>query len=348
MDFAGRRDRLRSQLQRPLLVTSLPNLRYLTGFTGSNAALIVDPNGHDALATDGRYRDQIAAEVPELPALIDRDTVCALAVRRGGSLDVEAALGSGMLRRLVDAGLEIALAESTVESLRVVKDADEQALLERANAITAQAIAAVWSEIRPGMTERALARRLEQLFGDFGAEDRAFPSIVAVGDHTATPHHAPTDRQARSGDLVLIDAGARVGGYHADMTRVAVLGVEPAEWQRELHAVVSEAAQAGRDRLRAGAAMRDVDAAARSVIARSGLADQFTHGLGHGTGLEIHEAPMMGPTAAGTIPEFASVTVEPGVYLPGRGGIRIEDTLLVGRDSGRVITQGPRDLVVVG
>lgn len=348
MDFAGRRQRLRGQLQRPLLVTSLPNLRYLTGFTGSNAALIIDPSGHDALATDGRYRDQIVDEVPELAALITRDTAYALAVRHGGSLEVESELGFGMLRRLVDAGLEIALAETTVESLRTVKDADEQALLEQANSITGQAIAQVWTEIRPGMTERALARRLEQLFGELGAEDRAFPSIVAVGDHTAIPHHAPTDRQARTGDLVLIDAGARVGGYHADMTRVAVLGVEPSDWQRTLHAVVAEAAQAGRDRLRAGAAAREVDAAARTVIAEAGFAEQFTHGLGHGTGLEIHEAPMIGPSAAGTIPEFASVTVEPGVYLPGRGGIRIEDTLLVGRDSGRVITPGPRDLVVAG
>lgn len=349
MDHAGRRDALRSSLDQPLLVTSLPSVRYLTGFSGSNAALIVDPQGSDRLATDGRYRDQAAQEVPDLPALLDRDTVRAL-VRdvAAASLLVEGTIDLATVTAIEASGVRLRIRDGAVEALRIVKDAEEQALLERCNAITARAIEQVLTEVRPGMTEVAIARRLEQLFGELGADDRAFPSIVAAGEHSAIPHHQPGTRAVAVGDLLLIDAGALVGGYHADMTRVAVVGTAPASWQRELHELVAAAADAGRRALIAGADRRSVDAAARQVIADAGLGSAFTHGLGHGTGLEIHEAPFLGSAAVGTIPEFASVTVEPGVYLPGRGGIRIEDSLVVEADGARVLTPGGRDLVVTG
>ena len=335
-------------LARPLLVTSLPSIRYLTGFTGSNAALIVDPGGDDRFATDGRYRDQAAEQVPDLGALVERGTVLALAGSWRGPLDAETGIDAGTAGALRVERPDLALVDGAVEALRATKDADEINRLERACAITAEAVDMLWREVRPGMTEVAIARRLEQLFGDLGAEDRAFPSIVALGEHSAIPHHDPGPREARVGDLLLVDAGARVDGYHADMTRVAVIGSEPADWQAELHAIVDAAASAGRAALRGGARCREVDGSARAVIEAAGHGADFTHGLGHGTGLEIHEAPMMGPRATGSIPAFASVTVEPGVYLPGRGGIRIEDSLLVGANGARVMTQAPRALLPTG
>ena len=349
MDHAGRRAALRGILEHPLLVTALPGIRYLTGFSGSNAALLVDPQGEDRFATDGRYRDQAASEVPDLEALLDRDTVRALVRHaRPTTLLVEATLDLGTAALLEQDGVRLQQRAGLVESLRIAKDADEQALLERCNRITAQAIEQVLAEVRPGMSERAIARRLEQCFGELGADDRAFPTIVGAGEHSAIPHHQPGSREVAVGDLLLIDAGALVAGYHADMTRVAVVGAEPTPWQRELHAVVAAAAEAGRHALLPGADRRAVDAAARAVIEDAGLGGAFTHGLGHGTGLEIHEAPFLGPAAIGTIPEFASVTVEPGVYLPGRGGIRIEDSLLVEAGGARAMTPATRDLIVAG
>ena len=349
MDHAGRRDALRATLDAPLLVTGLASIRYLTGFSGSNAALIIDPDGADAFGTDGRYRDQAADEVPDLVALLDRDTVRALVARtHPTALLVESTLDVGTAADLERAGASLEVRTQAVEALRIVKDEQEQELLAACNAITSQAIEQVLAEVRPGMSEIAIARRLEQRFGELGADDRAFPSIVAAGDHTAIPHHQPGSRVVVEGELLLIDAGALVSGYHADMTRVAVVGREPAPWQRELHAVVAAAAAAGRAAVRAGADRSAVDAAARGVIEDAGLGHAFTHGLGHGTGLEIHEAPFLGPSAVGTIPAFASVTVEPGVYLPGRGGIRIEDSLIVEADTARVLTPATRDLLVAG
>lgn len=349
MDHAERRDRLRAQLDRPMLVTDLPGIRYLAGFSGSNAALLIDPDGRDVIGTDGRYRDQVAQECPDLPVHLDRDTAATLVAGCGvRDLLVEERISLGLVARLQGSGVAVSAADGLIEALRLVKDEQERALLERANAITSEAIAQVFTQVRPGVTEIDIARRLEQVFGELGAPDRAFPTIVALGEHSAIPHHQPGTRAARPGDLLLIDAGALVDGYHADMTRVAVVAVEPEDWQVELHALVAHAAEAGRASLRPGADRRSVDAAARDVIVEAGLGEAFTHGLGHGTGLEIHEAPFLGAAAVGTIPEFASVTVEPGVYLPGRGGIRIEDSLLVEAGGARAMTPASRDLIVTG
>lgn len=332
-----------------MVITKLANIRYLTGFSGSNAALIVDPAGHDLFATDGRYRDQAAEQVEDLPALIDRDTVRSLVSHsKAREMAIESSVEVGTFEGIRSSGIDVVPVVDAVEALRIVKDPAEQALLEKACHITSQAIGLVFGEVRPGMTERQIARRLEQLFDELGAEDRAFPSIVSLGENTAIPHHEPGERVAALGDLLLIDAGARVDGYHADMTRVAVVGSEPTRWQRELHQIVAAAAEAGRMAVTVGADRRTVDSQARAVIEAAGFGSSFSHGLGHGTGLEIHEAPFLGPRAIGTIPLFASVTVEPGVYLPGRGGIRIEDSLLVMEADARVMTPASRELASTG
>ena len=181
---------------------------------------------------------------------------------------------------------------------------------------------------------------------DHGADGPAFETIVAAGANSAIPHHRPTDAVLAKGDLVKIDFGALVGGYHSDMTRTFVLG-SPADWQREIFEVVAAAQVAGRRALHVGAALADVDAAARRVIDDAGYAEHFGHGLGHGVGLQIHEAPGINSSAAGTLPAGAVVTVEPGVYLPGRGGVRIEDTLLVGQPGPESLSRFPRELIVL-
>jgi Xaa-Pro aminopeptidase len=217
---------------------------------------------------------------------------------------------------------------AVVEDLRMVKDDGELELLRRACAITAEAFADVLPLLTPGRTEREVAIALERFMTDRGAEGPAFESIVASGPNGAIPHHAPTDRALARGDLVTIDCGARVGGYHADMTRTVALG-PPAAWQREIYELVAAAQRAGTAAAVPGADVPAVDAAARDLIAAAGYGECFGHGLGHGVGLEVHEAPIIGYGRTGTLMDRVPVTVEPGIYLPGRGGVRIEDTLVV-------------------
>lgn len=333
-----------------LLVSHPANVRYLTGFSGSNGLLLLGRAPEDdLLATDGRYVDQAAAEVPDLPTLIDRQTVAALVAARPFSiLAVEESLSVGDLGRVRGAGPDPLVAPRFIEDERSAKDAEEIALLSRACAITADALDILAEEILVGMAERVVARRLEQLFAELGAEDRAFPTIVATGAHAAIPHHRPGETTLRAGDLVVVDAGARVEGYHADMTRTFIVGEEPASWQTDLHAAVLAAQRAGVEACQPGAECWEPDAAARAVLREAGLEERFTHGLGHGVGLEIHEAPGLGPRATGSMRTTMAVTVEPGVYLPGRGGVRIEDTLVVTDAGPRVLTESPRGLRVVG
>ncbi len=351
---AERRDALRRVLadQFPaiaLVVTHLPNVRYLSGFSGSNAVLVVGPDPTlDTLGTDGRYVDQVAAESPGLSTVIDRDTLSAVLAGLVGVVAVESGMSLGEAALVRSMRGELIVTEGLVEGLRAVKDSDEIAALEQATAITVAAFDQLAAEMRIGMTELVLARRLEQIFGERGAEDRAFDSIVAAGPHSAIPHHQPGSRPLEAGDLVVVDAGARVEGYHADMTRTFRVG-EPIEgWQVEIHAAVAEARTAAAGRYCPGVEARDIDTRARTVIADAGFGDRFTHGLGHGVGLEIHEAPNIGPRSTGRITSGMAITVEPGIYLPGRGGVRIEDTLVVTDAGPRILTEAPRDLRVVG
>ena len=233
-----------------------------------------------------------------------------------------------------------------IEELRTVKDPSELELLATACRITCQAIADVFSLIRPGLTERALAAALDARMADLGAERPAFDTIVASGPNGAIPHHAPTDRPMRRGDLITMDFGALYGGYHADMTRTVALG-EPAGWQREIYELVAAAQRSGLDAARPDADVGDVDAAARDLIRDAGHGDHFQHGLGHGVGLEVHEAPTIGYARTGKLASRVPVTVEPGVYLPGRGGVRIEDVLVVGAGGTGLLTTTTRELLVL-
>ncbi len=351
----NRRDALRDRLGGldALLVTAPSNVRYLSGFTGSNGALLVgrDP-GQDRLATDFRYVTQAADQCPDLAVVVDRDVAGALVGHLGSgrlgfeALDVRVAAHETLVRE--HAGVVLVATEGLVEAARTVKDDAELESLAEACRISDLALAALLPEIRVGQTEREIARRLEWLMLESGAEAVSFESIVAGGPHSAIPHHRPTGRALEAGDLLKIDFGALHDGYHADETRTFVVGRDPEPWQREIHELVARAQAAGIGALAVGADVRTVDAAARSVIVDAGYGEQFGHGLGHGVGLDIHEAPMLGYAATGILGDRTPVTVEPGVYLPGRGGVRIEDTLVV-RTGGPVsLTQTTRELLVLG
>jgi Xaa-Pro aminopeptidase len=347
-----------------MLVTDLINVRYLSGFTGSNAALLVFAGGDDAvLATDGRYRTQAAQQAPDLEVAIERAcgrylagrAAAAGAQRLGFESHVVTVDAYDALAAATGDATELVRAAQTVEALREIKDAGEVALLrlacEAADAALTDLIAR--GGLRPGRTELEVGRDLEALMLDHGADGVSFETIVASGANSAIPHHRPTDAVLAAGDFVKIDFGALVGGYHSDMTRTFVLGrAGKAEaWQLEIYELVSVAQRAGRAALEAGACLADVDAAARGVIADAGYGEQFGHGLGHGVGLQIHEAPGINATAAGTLLAGSVVTVEPGVYLPDRGGVRIEDTLVVPDETSghapELLTRFPKELAIL-
>jgi Xaa-Pro aminopeptidase len=354
-----------------MLVTDLINMRYLSGFTGSNGALLVFADDREpVLATDGRYRTQAAQQAPGLEVVIERSCGRYLAgraaadgVRRLGfeshvvTVDALDALTKELDERKTESGpsTELVRASGTVEALREVKDAGELALLRLACEAADAALNDMLERggLRPGRTEREVARELEALMLDHGADAVSFETIVAAGPNSAIPHHRPTDAVLATGDFVKIDFGALVAGYHSDMTRTFVLG-KAADWQLEIYQLVAEAQRAGREALSPGAGLREVDAAARQLIADAGYGENFGHGLGHGVGLEIHEAPGIGATSAGTLLAGSVVTVEPGVYLPDRGGVRIEDTLVVADGASEaaghtpeLLTRFPKELITL-
>ena len=340
------------------LITSLVNVRYLTGLASSNAALLLPADGHAILATDSRYGLAAARECPDVEMVIERFIEPALAGLAATRQLVRVAFEAHEMT--VQRHAELASAEGAltfiplglaVEELRMVKDESEIELLARACAITSEAFADTLPSLRPGLTEREFAVLLERAMTGRGAERPAFDTIVASGPNGAVPHHVPADRPFAAGDLVTVDCGARFGGYHADMTRTMVIGA-PAAWQREIYELVAAAQRAGVAAARAGASVAAVDAVARDMIAEAGHGDHFQHGLGHGVGLEIHEAPMIGYGKAGTLRDRVPVTVEPGVYLPGKGGVRIEDTLVVRAGAGaagsaETLTTTTRELLVL-
>jgi Xaa-Pro aminopeptidase len=361
--YESRRSALRGLLRTTevevdaLLVTDLVNIRYLTGFTGSNAALLVHVDGDAAsrFCTDGRYRVQAAQQVPDLPTVIERASALTLVGSAGGwqvhrlgfESDVVTVDAHAAMAEVAD-GVELHRLPGLAQRLRVVKDNAEIAMVRAACAAADSALADLLAAggLRPGRTEREVALDLENLMREHGAAGPAFETIVAAGAHSAVPHHSPTGTELRAGDFVTMDFGALVDGYHSDMTRTVVLG-PTAEWQRELYELVAAAQAAGRAALLPGMELSDVDGAARSVVEEAGRGAEFVHPLGHGVGLQIHEAPLLARTSAGALTAGMVVTVEPGVYLEGRGGVRIEDTLVVRDGEPSLLTRTSRGLVEV-
>ncbi len=350
-------DLLRGLDSEALLLTAPSDVRWLTGYSGSNGAALAVVGKPPLLATDGRYADQAAEECPNVSIVVTRDLIDQLLMRLReysvSSLVVDPSSMTLAEFRAIAAhpavfGIGVREEPAPVASLRQSKDPHELECLRRACQISCDALELLLPEIVVGVSELALARRLEWQMGELGADDRSFETIVATGPNGGQPHHQPGLRELAPGDLVTVDFGALVEGYHADCTRTFIVDAEPEEWQKEIYQVVRLAAEEGRSAAQPGVATKEVDAAARSVITEAGFGGNFVHGLGHGVGLDIHEAPMLGAATAGTLGDAVPVTVEPGIYLPGQGGVRIEDTCLV-RDEGlEIMTDFPRDLIRVG
>ncbi len=350
LDISGRLSRLRDRLVEvdSLVVTHLPNVRYLSGFTGSAGTMVVD-HDHAWLITDGRYSQQVGEQIAAGGAAITP------VVLSGGQdlRDAIAAVAQGTIgfesEYLTVAGLgRLAGTDSwkptsgLVEELRLQKDPGEVERIARACAIADAAFAEVRTLIRPGVSEREIAIELEFMMRRLGADAMSFEPIVAAGPHGALPHARPTDALIPDDTLVVCDFGCVVDGYCSDMTRTVIVGTPPPELGRA-YSVVYEAQAAGVRAAHAGIDASALDAATRDPIREAGFGEYYVHGTGHGVGIEIHEAPRVGATANGTILDRTILTVEPGIYLPGLGGVRIEDTLFVTDGEPRVLTQSPKD-----
>ncbi|MGZ4126315.1 MAG: M24 family metallopeptidase [Actinomycetota bacterium] len=359
MDHRLRRDRVLGLVREleldALLVTHLPNVRYLTGFTGSSGELVLGVGGA-VLLIDGRYTEQASREAAGVERRTTLEDYVEPAIEVAASLGPRLGFERGAvsfdvwerLRAAAGEDLELVPTDGVVEMLREVKDDDERALIAAAQecADTAFDEVVLGGGLREGISERDLALALEVAMRVAGADALGFGSIVAFGENTAEPHHHPAGRALGRGDLVKMDFGAEVGGYRSDMTRTVAFG-EPGDRMRELYGVVAAAQAAGVGAVADGAPASSVDAAARQVIERAGLGDAFSHSVGHGVGLEIHESPIMRASCRTVLRAGAVVTVEPGVYLPGVGGVRIEDMVEVTPEGRRIIPRSSKELIVL-
>lgn len=362
MEFPRRTERLRKMMNEAswdgLVVTNLTNIRYLTGFTGSAGILLVTAE-ELVFVSDGRYRDQAAAEIQatgiecriEIVAA-DPDGCIAEAAKLAGvtSVGLEAQTVTWAAQRRWQSELfttgEIAATNGIVEELRLIKDAGEAARIRAACAIADEALLQIRPRLGDGPTEVEFGLELDSRMRELGAADLSFETIVASGPNGAKPHHRPSSRRIVEGDLVVIDFGALIDGYHSDMTRTVAVG-DVGDERRNMLDVVLASQQAGVDAVRPGVAAAEVDAACRKVIVEAGLGEAFLHSTGHGVGLDIHEEPRVSTRSTATLRPGHVVTVEPGVYLPELGGVRIEDTLLVTEGGCDRLTLAPKNPALV-
>jgi Xaa-Pro aminopeptidase len=336
-----------------MLVTDLLNVRYLTGYTGSNGLALVGPRTR-AFITDFRYVQQAAEEVHASFERRRAPTELLAAVAEAlpigeltlGFEDAQLTVRQHAdLRERLPERIELVAAGSLVEQLREIKEAEEVATMRIAASVADEAFQAVVGAGLIGRTEREVAVALEREMVQRGASAPSFETIVAAGAHGALPHHRPRDEAIRRGDLVVIDWGALVGGYHSDCTRTVAAGLPDSD-SRDIYELVLEAQLAGLEAVTAGASTQGVDSTARAVIEAAGQGDHFGHGLGHGVGLDIHEGPRLSQRANSALEAGNVVTVEPGVYLPGRLGVRIEDLVVVTPDGCEILTSIPKELIV--
>ncbi len=337
-----------------IFLTSMPKIRWACGFTGSSGLLIVGPDSA-SFVTDGRYTDQARSEVDGADVHIARDGLSAC-VKEAGLLESFSRVAFqadhvSVARRdaLVDEHGEVEWSPKTglLTQLAGSKTEDEVARIRRAQSITENVFREITDLIEPGMTEREIGAEIVYRHLKKGAESMAFDPIVASGPNGARPHARPTDRSLHAGDMIVIDMGCFRDGYASDMTRTVALG-EPEDTARRGYEAVLEAQHAALDAARAGMTGRELDAVARASLEAAGLAEHFTHGLGHGLGLQVHEWPRVSHTADDELPEGACVTIEPGVYLPEKQyGVRIEDIIVLREDGSENLTRSPKELMVL-
>jgi len=350
VSHAARADRLRDRFDElnveAVVLSSPPNVRYVTGFSGEGWALLGEGL---VLVTDGRYTLRAEREAPGVEvvartgsmkdAVADRLKASG-AKRVGFEADHLTVSARDELRQALR-GIRLVPCKGLLREPRMVKDANEIRLLRRAIAVTDQAFAHVVRRLKAGLTEKQIGLEVERQLLLAGADKLSFDPIVAGGPHAADPHAEPGTRALRRGDNVKLDFGGQIRGYHADLTRTVFLG-PPTKKQRAIYQVALEAQRRAIDACRPGVTCKEVDAAARDFIKEAGYGESFSHGLGHGVGLEVHEGPSLSHTSKDTLAPGMLVTVEPGIYLKGWGGVRIEDVVLITKKGREVVTQAPK------
>jgi len=339
-------DRLRESLAEPLLVTNPFNVRYLCGLASSNAALLVEPE-RVRLFTDFRYAERARAIRGVETVVTRRNLFGNLAELLSGRVALEADhITVRQQETLASGGTELVSTSGLVQALREMKDSAELAAIRRAGAIVNEAFELLAAEPFVGRTERELVWRMRELMHELGSDEASFDAVVASGETGSSPHAVPSDKRIEVGETVVIDAGCKVNGYCSDCTRTFATGPLPVELERA-YGVVLRAQLAGLAAVRPGASGVEVDGVAREIIAAEGFGEHFGHGLGHGIGLEVHEGPWLNPERSSMLAVGNAVTVEPGIYLAGLGGIRIEDLVVVGEDGPEVLTPFTKELVTV-
>ena len=335
-----------------MLITNLTNVRYISGFTGSAASCLITPEGQ-YFVTDGRYIEQSKAQVKGFERFIDMNSH--LSQIKDNNLNpngfklafegdhMSYALYENMISMFPNTKWENS--SMILEDLAAVKDDHELECIRTAVEVTDKVYEEILPMLRPGFTEKQVANTMVSKYREY-AEGEAYSPIVATGPNGALPHAIPTDREFQNGDFIVIDAAAKYGGYHADMTRTPVVG-KATEKHKEVYSIVKEAQQRGCDIAKAGVPCKEVDAATREYIGEMGYGKYYTHGTGHGLGLEIHTSPRFSPQSEQVLEVNNVMTIEPGIYLAGWGGVRIEDDIIIGQDDCEILNQTTKDLVVL-
>jgi Xaa-Pro aminopeptidase len=341
--------KLARRLELPLLVTSGANVWYLTGLRSSNAAVLVEPDGSASVYTDFRYGEKARALEGVTFVETSRYLFVSLAELLSGRRIAfeEAQLTVAGLRTLTEGGLELVPTAGVVEALRAVKDEEEMVAMRDAAGRSDELFTALASQRFVGRTERELSWWIERFFREGGAEQLSFPPVVASGTAGASPHADPRETVIEPDTLVTVDAGCVVDGYCSDCTRTFATG-NPPQRLVDTYELCRQSQLAGLEAVRAGISGRDADAASRKPIEDAGLGWAYGHGMGHGIGVEVHEAPVLRPESTDVLEPGNTVTVEPGIYLPGEGGVRIEDLVLVTAEGCERLTQFPKELITVG
>ncbi|AZA11518.1 aminopeptidase P family protein [Corynebacterium gerontici] len=356
--FENRRRALAAKLaaQRvdSMLLTHLTNIRYFSGFSGSNAALLINKDLSARIATDGRYTTQIAEEVPDIEALITRALTSELLKECEGPRRVgfEAAHMSvealEQLKQNISDEITLVPVSGVAEDIRIIKDAVELDKLREVADIANEAFAEMLEagELVAGKREIDVAANLEYRMRLKGAERTSFDTIVASGPNSAKPHHGASERVIQHGDIVTVDFGAHKDGFNSDTTRTLIVG-EADDFSREIYEIVLRAQEAGVAVSNPGTSTQDVDRACREIIEDAGYGEYFVHSTGHGVGLDVHEAPAAAKNSQGELAEGMTLTVEPGIYVPGKGGVRIEDTLVIKAGGAENLTKLDKKLHII-